>query len=185
MRSRMMSALWLCVVLALGPGAAHGDGLASKPPPMAVGAGVELRWGVVEFGGGVSYFEDLALSGVLGDPAGEPFAVLMEFDPRSPRATDPRGEAPFTELALASITPNPNRGEALVSWTLPAEAWVRLSIHDIQGREVEVLATGSYPPGRHDVAWRAGRSGGGAAGVYFVRLQTPGRTLVRRMVVIR
>lgn len=183
MRSRSMSAVWLCAALVLGPGAARGGGIASNPPPMAAGAGVELRWGVVEFGGGVSYFEDLVLSGALGDPAGVPFAVLMEFDPPA-RVIDPPG-GPITEFALASITPNPNPGAARISWTLPAEARVRLSIHDIQGREVEVLAYGSYPPGRHDVAWQTGRSGAEAAGIYFVRLQMPGRTLVRRMVVIR
>jgi len=158
------------------------------PAPPSPG-GVELQWWVIGQGGGVSKADGLVLSGVVADPSQEPFAVLRGFDSPASQESSPSAEelvqAPVVELALAPISPNPNRGEALLSWSLPSESKVRLAIHDIQGREVEVLADGLYPAGRHEVAWRAGVRGGEAAGIYFVRLQTPGRVLVRRMVVIR
>jgi len=60
---------------------------------------------------------------------------------------------------------------------------VRLSVIDIQGREVARLENGSRPAGEHSLVWNA-RSGGRsvAAGLYLVRLEVEGRTLIRRMV---
>lgn len=195
MRNRWMSAGCLCFALAFCPTIVRGapppesvdDPVSPSPTPPDMG--VELEWWVIDLGGGVSASDGLVLFGAVADLSEEPFAVLKGFDAPHPaetrRAIEEPMDAPVTELALAPISPNPNRGVARVSWALPSESRVRVTIHDIQGREVVVLADGPYPPGRHEVAWSAGRRGSGGAGMYFVRLQTPQRTLVRRMVVIR
>jgi hypothetical protein len=185
-------ALALCPVVAQGGSAPAGGGLPvllpTLPPAPSLQGDVELQWWVINQGGGVSAADGLVLSGIVADPSQEPFAVLRGFDSPVQETGPPAEELlqlPVVELALAPVSPNPNRGEAQVSWSLPSESKVHLAIHDIQGREVEVLADGPYPAGRHQVTWRAGARGGEAAGIYFVRLQTPGRVLVRRMVVIR
>jgi len=40
--------------------------------------------------------------------------------------------------------------------TVPRAANVRLSVVDLQGREVAVLAEGVYSPGRHEIRWDGG-----------------------------
>ena len=66
------------------------------------------------------------------------------------------------------------------------EARVRVSVVDIQGRTMAVLADGLHRPGRYPASW-GGESERGAApaGLYFVRYETPGKNLVQRMVLTR
>ena len=58
-------------------------------------------------------------------------------------------DGPVTEFALSPVWPNPVRGSTRFQFALPQEARVHLSVHDVQGRELLVLADGSYPAGRH------------------------------------
>jgi hypothetical protein len=92
----------------------------------------------------------------------------------------------IAEFALPRLAPNPSRGPTLVEFTLPREERVRLSVLDVQGREVTVLADGVYPSGRYQATW-SGKTGRGeaAVGLYFVRYRTPAGDLVRRLVVTR
>jgi hypothetical protein len=86
-------------------------------------------------------------------------------------------------IALAPIVPNPTHGRAHMNFALPHATQVRLSVLDIQGREVAVLAQGTYEAGRHSLQWDGhGAAGAVHAGLYLVRLQTPGRVDVQKMV---
>lgn len=90
--------------------------------------------------------------------------------------------APAGELVFAPVVPNPSRGGADLVFTLPAAARANLTVLDAQGREVARVADGSRPAGVHHVRWNAGAL---APGLYFARLQAGGRTLVRRVAVVR
>jgi hypothetical protein len=92
---------------------------------------------------------------------------------------------PITSFALV-LSPNPSRGATRVDYAVPRTAPVRLSVVDVQGRELALLAEGSHRAGRYQAVWDgyAGR-GNATAGLYFVRYQTPGSTLVRRLVLMR
>jgi hypothetical protein len=89
-------------------------------------------------------------------------------------------------FALEPVRPNPGRGPVHLEYVVPAEAAVRLSIFDLQGREVAVLASGVQPAGRHTVEWTApaGRAAV-PAGLYLVRLTTPRGAFVRRFAILR
>jgi subtilisin family serine protease len=91
-------------------------------------------------------------------------------------------DGPVTRLALAPVRPNPMRGTGIIAFALPRSADVRLSVLDVQGREVAVLVDGERPAGRHEVAWDA-RRGAAAPGLYFVRLALPGEVRMRRVAV--
>jgi streptogramin lyase len=91
-------------------------------------------------------------------------------------------DPPVLELALGAVSPNPALGEARLELALPRESDVRLSIFDVQGREVAVLANGTLESGRHTLAWEAQ---GASAGVYFARARAEGRTLTRRFTLVR
>ena len=92
---------------------------------------------------------------------------------------------PVTEFELAPVQPNPLHGSGWIGFAVPRETRVRVSVLDVQGREVATLAEGLYPPGRYQLTW-GGHSGRGSAkaGLYFVRLSAPGSTLVQRVVVV-
>ncbi|MDM7916957.1 MAG: FlgD immunoglobulin-like domain containing protein [Candidatus Eisenbacteria bacterium] len=59
-----------------------------------------------------------------------------------------------------------------------------LRIYDVQGRLVKTLVDGTLDAGSHEALWN-GRNDAGAdagSGVYFCRLQSGGRTAVRKLV---
>jgi subtilisin family serine protease len=116
------------------------------------------------------------------DPFGNAGQDVSDEDFTIQTASGVGGET-VSALELAPVQPNPVRGAGLVGFALPAAAAVRLSVLDVQGREVATLAEGDFAAGRHQVRWE--HSGGTGPGLYFVRLSAMGRTLVRRTVVVR
>ena len=106
--------------------------------------------------------------------------VFTIVDPRLLGA-DPTA---VTEFALAPVMPNPGRGPFTVTYALPRSAPVRVSVIDVQGREIAVLADGELPAGRHRATWE-GAAKGAAAGLYFVHYVTPERSFVRRLALAR
>ena len=90
---------------------------------------------------------------------------------------------PGPGIAFARPAPNPARGSLTLRFSLPREARVRLVVHDATGRRVRELASGGLPAGEHTVGWdlldERGRAVG--AGLYFIRLEADGRTLVQRV----
>lgn len=89
-------------------------------------------------------------------------------------------------LAFAAIAPNPAHGHATLSFTLPAEAPVRLAVYDAQGRLVRTLVDATLPAGPRELAWELRDDAGRALapGLYLARLSTPSGSLVRRLAVI-
>ena len=89
-----------------------------------------------------------------------------------------------TDLALACISSNPSPGQVQFQFGLPMPSSVRLTVLDVQGREVAVLAQGSFPDGWHTVSWNARTERGRAsAGLYFARLRAGDRSLIRRFAI--
>jgi hypothetical protein len=89
----------------------------------------------------------------------------------------------ITEIALAPITPNPAKNGTHLGFALPRATPIKLSVLDLQGREVAVLANGRFEAGRHSMEWD-GRTRAGllASGLYLVRLQTPDRTETKKLI---
>jgi uncharacterized repeat protein (TIGR02543 family) len=95
------------------------------------------------------------------------------------------GDAPLA-FALEVVGPSPSRGPIEVVYSLPDDAPVALAVYDVAGREVGRLADGVHAAGRHHVSWDGRREDGSAhSGVYFIRYQTPIRTWVRRVALVR
>ena len=93
-------------------------------------------------------------------------------------------EEPPGAVALALTGGNPVRGAARFELDLPAAARVDLKVLDAAGRRVGQVTSGSYPAGRHALAWDS-RAANAPSGVYFARLTTCGREITRRFVVLR
>ena len=80
-------------------------------------------------------------------------------------------EAEPVETALGAPRPNPSAGRVVVPYGVAEGGPVRLSVFDVHGREVAVLADGWVQAGRHEAALDGTSL---AAGVYVVRLSTDG-----------
>lgn len=77
-----------------------------------------------------------------------------------------------TDIRLLTNYPNPFNPETMIEYHLPYTANVQVSIYNLQGQQVRMLAQGAYSPGQHTVKWN-GRDNTGnrvSSGVYFYKL---------------
>ena len=84
--------------------------------------------------------------------------------------------------ALGFPTPNPFNPVTRISYSVPTTQHVRIAIYDVAGRLVEDLVNETRAAGEHVVEWDAGRL---PSGVYFYRMQTGDRTIVRRATLLK
>lgn len=73
---------------------------------------------------------------------------------------------------LSQNQPNPFGPRTRITFGLPEWSRVTVSVYDVLGREVKVLAEGEWEAGHHAVTWAGENSLGGTAraGVYLVRM---------------
>ncbi len=88
---------------------------------------------------------------------------------------------------LYQNAPNPFNPMTTLSFALSAEADVELLVHDVCGRLVTVLASGSFPAGQHIAVWDGRDSGGRgvASGIYFYSLEVGESRERRKMVLLK
>lgn len=94
---------------------------------------------------------------------------------------------PATGVWLSAAEPTPFKDQTRISFSLPQEGPVSLSVYNLLGARVRTLVSGTKPAGSHSAVWD-GRDNRGArvpGGVYFFELKTPYKTLTTRTVVVR
>ena len=87
-------------------------------------------------------------------------------------------------LVFASPVPNPSHGDVAFSWTMPSPGTARLSIVDLAGRTVRLVAGGQRTAGPQRVTWD-GRDARGQLvrpGAYFAKLDSPWGSRSRMLV---
>jgi len=89
---------------------------------------------------------------------------------------------PPSAFALDQNHPNPFNPITEISFSLPRATSIRLGIYNLQGARVAELLAGELPAGQHAVTWDARDA---ASGVYFYRLDAPGFSATRRMVLLK
>ena len=115
-------------------------------------------------------------------------ALIERIDIVDPSLSVPPGGGIQPErFNLIGNYPNPFNQSTRISFQLEQEAEVRLEVFDINGRLVKRLADGGYSSGIHGVVWDGSNAGGNpvASGAYLCRLISGGRSLSKRMVLIR
>jgi len=90
-------------------------------------------------------------------------------------------------VRLDPVRPNPFNPRAQISFALPQAGPVDLSVYDVRGRLVAVLAEGEHEAGPHALTWHGkdGRGNDVGSGVYFLRLEADGIVATRKMVMVR
>jgi hypothetical protein len=92
------------------------------------------------------------------------------------------GAVASTAGAAGAAYPNPFTDRTTIRFTTEAAATARLSVYDVLGREVAVLANGPVDAGQHAVVLDGARL---PAGVYVWRLDVGGRVATGRLTRVR
>jgi hypothetical protein len=109
---------------------------------------------------------------------GSPGTVWIDqviiYDPRFTAVRERRPQtSPESNRIVSQNFPNPFNGGTVIQYQLPEAADVRVSVFDIQGRQVAGLLAEKQDSGEHWVRWN-GLSGTGeslASGVYVYRIE--------------
>jgi hypothetical protein len=112
------------------------------------------------------------------------YQLLARFDDGTQMTFGPvRADVPaaIAVSGLTRLAPNPATTTARVDYVVAQREPVRLSVLDVAGREIEVLAKATMEPGHYSVLW-SGRRVRLPAGIYFVRFESPGRSQQKRLV---
>ena len=151
-------------------------------------------------GGGQFGFSSGTAGDVNGDGVSDVIVGAWEFSDEEfeeGRALVYLGSAEATSVGSLSIeeqnllledgVPNPFSEETELSYMLPQAGWIRLSIYDLSGRHMTLLAEGAHEAGRHTVHWNARNHRGQklSPGVYFARLEYLDRVATRKIVLTR
>ncbi|MCH8567665.1 MAG: T9SS type A sorting domain-containing protein [Balneolales bacterium] len=106
-----------------------------------------------------------------------PFVIIINKNTST--STEPELAATFS---LSQNYPNPFNPVTQISYELDEPSNVRLRVYDVTGRLVSTLVNEWQSPGTYTVPFNASSL---ASGVYVYRLEAGGRTLNRRMTLIK
>ena len=95
--------------------------------------------------------------------------------------TPPSGNMPKTFL-LSQNYPNPFNPSTIISYQLPMNSHVELTVYDVLGREVATLVNEKQTAGTHSVNFNASNL---PSGVYFYRMQSGAVSETKKLILIK
>jgi hypothetical protein len=90
-------------------------------------------------------------------------------------------------FSLSQNYPNPFNPTTSIQYVIPKTGSIKLSVFDITGRQVAVLAEGTKAAGIYTTEWDGKTANGiqAASGIYFCRLDASGFSATRKMVMLK
>ncbi len=114
------------------------------------------------------------------------WAGLWEAEIWGPSSTTDSGDGGNLNLdmdySLSQNYPNPFNPETKISFTIPKEGVVQLTVYNILGEEVSTLINELMLAGKHEVSFNAQ---GLSSGVYIYKLQSSGFTQTKKMMIMK
>lgn len=120
-----------------------------------------------------------SISTFMGQPSSVSYTQVTDTEST---ATDPPNGEVARGVDLHQNYPNPFNPTTTITYDLPQAASVRLTVSDVLGRQVAVLADGRQVAGSHQIAFNAV---GLPTGVYLYRLEVGGQVQTRRMLLVK
>ncbi|MGC9364019.1 MAG: InlB B-repeat-containing protein [Fidelibacterota bacterium] len=113
---------------------------------------------------------------VLDDAENLP--ALLPVNPITALSETPKLPAAF------SLThyPNPFNGVLTVQFAIPEATALTVSIYNLAGREIAILASGDYRAGKYQIRWEAAAY---SSGIYLVRLRAADTDITRKVVFLK
>lgn len=92
-------------------------------------------------------------------------------------------EDPYSQnLLKTSIYPNPVIENSTISYTVVKPEFLKISVHDIFGREVAVLKNEIVEPGSHTIPFKSGEL---SEGLYFLKTTTGSKSMIKSFGILR
>ncbi len=87
----------------------------------------------------------------------------------------------------ASNYPNPFNPTTTISYNLPNDGTIELSIFNMKGQKVKQLVSGIQPAGNYSVSWNGKNAEGKqvSSGIYLYQITTPDKTLKKKMIMLK
>lgn len=110
------------------------------------------------------------------------------FNERNPltSAEEPAQSVPQA-FELYQNYPNPFNPETSIKYSIDRRSGITLSVFNVLGQLMRLLAAGTREAGIHSVVWNGLDDGGKpvGSGVYFIRLDADGNSRIRKSLLIR
>lgn len=107
--------------------------------------------------------------------------TILKYDPSPVDVVENPGLLP-PAYVLHQNFPNPFNPATTISFELPRESFVTLTVHNVLGEEVRTLLNERRSAGQHLLSFNAATL---SSGVYFYRLTAGGFTGVKKMLLVR
>ncbi len=86
------------------------------------------------------------------------------------------------EFSIVSTHPNPFNSTTIITYSLPVDGTVKLTVFDLAGREIAELVNGKSTAGIHEVSFNGDNL---QSGIYLVRLSTSERSTTSKLTLIK
>ncbi|MBN2012019.1 T9SS type A sorting domain-containing protein [candidate division KSB1 bacterium] len=87
-----------------------------------------------------------------------------------------------TNLTLLQNYPNPFNPVTTIRFKLPEKSDIKLTLYNLAGKEIELITSGEYEAGHHDIVFDAKHL---ATGLYFYKLESKSFVDVKKMTVLK
>ena len=99
----------------------------------------------------------------------------------SPEVSVEAGAVP-AGFTLSQNYPNPFNPATSISYSIPKDGFVHLSVYNVLGQQVKELINENVIAGNHQVTFNAANL---SSGVYYYRIEAGGNTVTRKMILLR
>ncbi len=91
------------------------------------------------------------------------------------------------KVQLHDNYPNPFNPETNISFSMPSEQKVQLTIYNLKGQKVRQLVNGVFASGKHSVVWNGKDDNGKqvCSGLYFYKLKTDNKEISKKMLLLK
>ena len=93
----------------------------------------------------------------------------------------------LSRFRLSDNYPNPFNPITIISYDLPVQTWVTITIYDMMGRQVKSLINGSQTPGYKTIQWDCtnDKNYPVSAGLYLYTIQAGEFSQTKKMVLLK
>ena len=112
----------------------------------------------------------------------DPNRVRLSVSDPTVAVEENHSETLLTEFSLSQNYPNPFNPSTVISFQLPVNSHVALTVFDVNGREVATLIDGNLEAGNHVVKFAPPRS---TSGLYFYKLTTGKFSQTRKAIMMK
>lgn len=130
---------------------------------------------------GIESIEVIVSDGEFSDTSTCEITVISDNSSDDATGMGLNGSIP-TEYALYSNYPNPFNPVTNITFALPEEAHVSLSVYNSLGQVIDILVDETRQAGYYSVQWHAGHF---SSGIYFYKLETSAYQSIQRCLLVK